>query len=202
VRGPALVNRPRLLLADEPTGSLDERSAGELAALLVDVNREEGTSLVVVTHSAALAALMGAGSSCTAGPRGMKTATLALRGLVHRWRTASRPRPAPPSPPPCSWRHSVPGTRSREPARHRPLPARPDGVRARGRGPILRTVLAEEVAARVGGEAASIVAVTGSASVRAARSACRPFKCSAWAAISGPSPRRAVTAIPGPDECS
>jgi len=55
----ALVNRPRLLLADEPTGSLDERSAGELAALLVDVNREEGTSLVVVTHSAALAALMG-----------------------------------------------------------------------------------------------------------------------------------------------
>jgi len=55
----ALVNRPRLLLADEPTGSLDERSARELAELLVEVNREEGTSLVVVTHSAALAALMG-----------------------------------------------------------------------------------------------------------------------------------------------
>ena len=55
----ALVNRPRLLLADEPTGSLDERSAHELAELLVEVNREEGTSLVVVTHSSALAALMG-----------------------------------------------------------------------------------------------------------------------------------------------
>jgi predicted ABC-type transport system involved in lysophospholipase L1 biosynthesis ATPase subunit len=55
----ALVNRPCVLLADEPTGSLDERSAGELARLLIDVNREEGTSLVVVTHSAALAALMG-----------------------------------------------------------------------------------------------------------------------------------------------
>ena len=55
----SLVNRPRLLLADEPTGSLDERSSRELAELLVEVNREEGTSLVVVTHSAALAALMG-----------------------------------------------------------------------------------------------------------------------------------------------
>jgi lipoprotein-releasing system ATP-binding protein len=55
----ALVNRPNLLLADEPTGSLDERSAHELAELLVEVNREEGTSLVVVTHSAALADLMG-----------------------------------------------------------------------------------------------------------------------------------------------
>lgn len=55
----ALVNRPRVLLADEPTGSLDERSAAELAELLVEVNREEGTSLVVVTHSTALAGLMG-----------------------------------------------------------------------------------------------------------------------------------------------
>jgi lipoprotein-releasing system ATP-binding protein len=55
----ALVNRPSLLLADEPTGSLDERTARELAELLVEVNREEGTSLVVVTHSAALADLMG-----------------------------------------------------------------------------------------------------------------------------------------------
>jgi predicted ABC-type transport system involved in lysophospholipase L1 biosynthesis ATPase subunit len=55
----ALVNRPRLLLADEPTGSLDERSAHALARLMVEVNREEGTSLVVVTHSPALAALMG-----------------------------------------------------------------------------------------------------------------------------------------------
>jgi lipoprotein-releasing system ATP-binding protein len=55
----ALVNRPRVLLADEPTGSLDERSARALGELLVEVNREEGTSLVVVTHSAALAAHMG-----------------------------------------------------------------------------------------------------------------------------------------------
>ncbi len=54
----ALINRPVLLLADEPTGSLDEEAAARLAELLVAVNNEEGTSLVVVTHSAALAGLM------------------------------------------------------------------------------------------------------------------------------------------------
>jgi predicted ABC-type transport system involved in lysophospholipase L1 biosynthesis ATPase subunit len=52
----ALVNRPGILLADEPTGSLDAESAERLAELLVEVNREEGTSLVVVTHAASLAA--------------------------------------------------------------------------------------------------------------------------------------------------
>ena len=51
----ALINRPALLLADEPTGSLDEDTAGRLAELLVALNREEKVSLVVVTHSAAMA---------------------------------------------------------------------------------------------------------------------------------------------------
>ena len=55
----ALVNRPALLLADEPTGSLDRRSAESLADLLVELNREEGTALVVATHAPALAARMG-----------------------------------------------------------------------------------------------------------------------------------------------
>jgi lipoprotein-releasing system ATP-binding protein len=54
----ALVNRPALLLADEPTGSLDRAAAEELSALLADVNREEGAALVVVTHAPALAARM------------------------------------------------------------------------------------------------------------------------------------------------
>ncbi len=54
----ALVNQPRLLLADEPTGSLDPRSAQELGALLVDLNREEQVTLVVVTHSVQLASAM------------------------------------------------------------------------------------------------------------------------------------------------
>ncbi len=54
----ALINRPSLLLADEPTGSLDEQSARSLIELLVELNREEGTSLVIVTHAADLAARM------------------------------------------------------------------------------------------------------------------------------------------------
>jgi len=55
----ALINRPRLLLADEPTGSLDRRSAEALADLLVQLNREEALAMIVVTHSADLARRMG-----------------------------------------------------------------------------------------------------------------------------------------------
>ena len=55
----ALINRPRLLLADEPTGALDAESAAALGDLLVDLNRETGTALLVVTHSPELAARMG-----------------------------------------------------------------------------------------------------------------------------------------------
>jgi lipoprotein-releasing system ATP-binding protein len=54
----ALINRPKLVLADEPTGSLDKSSSEALGRLLVDLNREEGISLVTVTHSMALAQLM------------------------------------------------------------------------------------------------------------------------------------------------
>ena len=51
----ALINQPRLLLADEPTGSLDRASAENLRNLLVDLNRSEGVALIVVTHSLELA---------------------------------------------------------------------------------------------------------------------------------------------------
>ena len=51
----ALINQPGLLLADEPTGSLDRANSEEIARLLVDLNREQGTALVVVTHSMRLA---------------------------------------------------------------------------------------------------------------------------------------------------
>ncbi|MFT5464220.1 MAG: lipoprotein-releasing system ATP-binding protein [Planctomycetota bacterium] len=55
----ALINSPQLLLADEPTGSLDEESAQGLGDLFVELNREEGLALLVVTHSMALAERMG-----------------------------------------------------------------------------------------------------------------------------------------------
>lgn len=55
----ALINRPRLLLADEPTGALDRASAQTLAQLLTDLNREEHVSMVVVTHSLDLARSLG-----------------------------------------------------------------------------------------------------------------------------------------------
>jgi ABC-type lipoprotein export system ATPase subunit len=55
----ALINQPQLLLADEPTGSLDQTSARELGQLLLDLNREEGVTLIVVTHARELARRMG-----------------------------------------------------------------------------------------------------------------------------------------------
>jgi lipoprotein-releasing system ATP-binding protein len=55
----ALINRPQLLLADEPTGALDHASATALGQLLVELNREEGVTLIVVTHALDLAKRMG-----------------------------------------------------------------------------------------------------------------------------------------------
>ena len=52
----AFVVRPKLLLADEPTGSLDAQSGGAVISLLFELNREYGTTLVLVTHDEALAA--------------------------------------------------------------------------------------------------------------------------------------------------
>jgi ABC-type lipoprotein export system ATPase subunit len=51
----ALINQPTLLLADEPTGSLDRASAENLRKLLIELNRDEGVALIVVTHSMELA---------------------------------------------------------------------------------------------------------------------------------------------------
>jgi len=55
----ALINEPKLLLADEPTGSLDEETAQSIAELLVELNRDVGVTLIVVTHSQKLAERIG-----------------------------------------------------------------------------------------------------------------------------------------------
>ena len=54
----ALVNEPRLILADEPTGSLDQETTSVVADLLQQLNEEKGVTLVVVTHNPSLARRM------------------------------------------------------------------------------------------------------------------------------------------------
>lgn len=54
----ALINQPSVLLADEPTGSLDEQGAERLVQLLVELNQDLGVTLVMVTHAVALAECM------------------------------------------------------------------------------------------------------------------------------------------------
>ena len=55
----AIVGEPLVLLADEPTGNLDSRSGAEVLALLQEVRREHGTAVVMVTHDAKAAAVVG-----------------------------------------------------------------------------------------------------------------------------------------------
>jgi putative ABC transport system ATP-binding protein len=54
----ALVTQPRLILADEPTGNLDSRTSLEIMALFQKLNREQGLTIVLVTHEADIAAFL------------------------------------------------------------------------------------------------------------------------------------------------
>lgn len=55
----AMINNPSILLADEPTGALDSKNVENMADLLLELNREDGLTLMVVTHSLELARRMG-----------------------------------------------------------------------------------------------------------------------------------------------
>jgi lipoprotein-releasing system ATP-binding protein len=55
----AMINSPEILLADEPSGALDEENAERLAELMLEINRSEQVALIVVTHSLSLANKMG-----------------------------------------------------------------------------------------------------------------------------------------------
>ncbi len=55
----AFINRPRLLFADEPTGNLDAETSGRVVELLLGLNAQAGTALVLVTHNLELAAKTG-----------------------------------------------------------------------------------------------------------------------------------------------
>jgi lipoprotein-releasing system ATP-binding protein len=63
----ALVTRPACLLGDEPTGNLDERTAASVFDLLLELNREIGTALVLVTHDRRLARRLGQTFELTEG---------------------------------------------------------------------------------------------------------------------------------------
>jgi lipoprotein-releasing system ATP-binding protein len=63
----ALINKPSLLLADEPTGSLDKKNSDNLGNILLRMNRDYGITLILATHSASLAEKMSIRLNLTEG---------------------------------------------------------------------------------------------------------------------------------------
>ena len=82
----AFNGRPEVLFADEPTGNLDRKTGDRIADLLFSLNREHGTTLILVTHDPQLAALRpspAAGERCSAG------GSMITRWFWREWRSPS-----------------------------------------------------------------------------------------------------------------
>ncbi len=78
----ALVHEPQLIFADEPTGNLDDQTTAEIEDMLFELNREQGTTLVVVTHDQTLSARCGRQLHLQAGRLISDELTDTARGLV------------------------------------------------------------------------------------------------------------------------
>jgi ABC-type lipoprotein export system ATPase subunit len=86
----ALVHRPALILADEPTGNLDPRTAGEVLSLLLERVREQQASALIVTHSQHVAQCCD--RILTLTPDGLAMKTLAWWLIRAQFRTGARRR--------------------------------------------------------------------------------------------------------------
>ena len=73
----ALINKPAIVFADEPTGSLDEQNGQKIIQLLFQLNQELGSTLILVTHDMALA------SRRTVAAQALATAETELRQTDH-----------------------------------------------------------------------------------------------------------------------
>src|SRR5687767_5015893 len=87
----AMVLGPSLLLADEPTGNLDRRTGDEVHKLFVELNRERGSTMLIVTHNPDLAEMM---------PRCLRLVDgkIVELGKEGAYREAPPPEPKPPEP--------------------------------------------------------------------------------------------------------
>ena len=86
----AFVVQPAVLLADEPTGSLDFATGAKVMELMFEMNREAGTTLVLVTHDAGIAARCERQLRIEAGRSALKPSTARL-ALSRARRRAARP---------------------------------------------------------------------------------------------------------------
>ena len=73
----ALINKPEILLADEPTGALDSHTSAEIMSIFQELNRTQGITIVLVTHSDEVAA--------------HADRIIGFRDGLHRQRRAGRP---------------------------------------------------------------------------------------------------------------